>query len=189
MLTLPVLVAGLTAGAVAAAGPADAATVASGTTTVTVPRSFVQQAAGSGITATTNSPATEAYDGTSRTVAVTFPVTGGNANVTTLTGSLTHGGSLTVRDVCTRKKITLTGLTWSVRSDTVSALEPDGVTSVVLFDLGGTVQISAGSPQSYSASQATIDPAGASYLDSALGTTFFAAGQVVGSFATSYTYA
>lgn len=184
-----VVAAGLAAAAVATAAPAQAATVASGTTTFTVPLSFVAAAARSSIVATPDNPATASYDSTAKTFALAFPVTGGNASFATLTGSLTHSGALKVRDTCTHQVVTLTGLTYTVRTGRISALEPDGATSVTLFDIGGTVQVTLGNSPSYTATSLTVDPAGASYLDTALGTTFFTAGQQVGSFGTTFTYA
>ncbi|MEV6925583.1 hypothetical protein AB0M46_13935 [Dactylosporangium sp. NPDC051485] len=187
-LALPALALALTGSSlVASAGPA-AANVVSGNTTLSVPLSFVVQAANAGIVPVPAKPATTNYNSTKGTLDVGFPVTGGDADLTLFTGYVQHSGTLCFVNATNGKSVTLTNLEFDV-SATVLTMQPKGsTTKVILFDLvPPTTTTETGTAASFTAAGLAVDAAGASYLDSALGTTFFTAGQPVGSFASNWT--
>jgi hypothetical protein len=84
--------------------------------------------------------------------------------------------------------VSLGGLQLDVGNGQIDATPAGSSTPVVLLDLAGNV-VSSSTPSStnplasadtYSASDLTVDPAGAAYLDSALHTSAFQGGQDVG---------
>jgi hypothetical protein len=192
-LVLPLAVASTAAVVPAIAGQASAATsIVSGTGTFTVPitppTSFTSQSARAGIAVYFAVPASEVtFDGTTATF--TYTVTGGDAQVSDLSGSVAYGSSLEFSDIKTGKSVTFS----SLRLD-MSNAQFDGTSSVngspqPIFDTTGNVVTSqTQAAQTYSADSLQIDATAASYLNTVLKTRFFKAGQVVGSFSTSYTY-
>jgi hypothetical protein len=191
ILVWSALALGALSGSLGLASPAAAAApvVSGGTTTLTIPYAVLGQAAGAGIVGELQDGATATCDDPQSALDVAFPVSGGNASLPTLSGSLQHNGSLLLKDFRTHKQVKLANLQFNVRTAQITA-QPGTDPAVVLFDLGGTVKFTIGTAgQGVTASVLKVDPAGASYLDSALQATFFTAGQQVGSFASSWTYA
>lgn len=181
----------IAAGALVLAGgltaPAMATTDTGGSLTITVNNAFAAQLLKSGVVVQPVSPATGAVNN-SGVITATFPVTGGNADLNTLSGSLTLGGSLKFVDSKTHKCVTWTNLTLSF--DTAQLIGQPSPTSapVALADAGGNLSASInGTSQSFSADGLTVDAAGASSLDSTLNTSVFTAGQAAGALATTYT--
>jgi hypothetical protein len=195
-LAVPVAAVGIAAGAAAAAPAADAQTVnidTSGTVTVTVPLSYIAQLADAGVVEFPVPLSELSVSTSNETATVTFNVTGGDADVSVFYGSLDLSGSVDVADA-NGNLLTLTGLQLNVNTGQILGTPSGSSTQVPLLDLAGNV-VSTSTPSStagtssdtYTSSELTIDPAGASYLDSALGTSAFQAGQNVGSLAASWT--
>jgi hypothetical protein len=176
----------------AAAGPAAAAAadpVTGGTTTLSVSLDVELSLAKAGIVETPLPSASIGYDSTNRAVTESFPVTGGNARVTTFTGELDHSGSLLVVNLCTGRSVTLGSVVFDLFNDQITAVPRGSSSAVVLFDTAGDVTATVdGTTHTFTASDVQVDPAGASYLDSALGTSYFVAGQHAGSFSSVWTY-
>ncbi|MFJ5924989.1 hypothetical protein ACIQF6_20530 [Kitasatospora sp. NPDC092948] len=183
--------------AAAAAGLALVATAATATTASAAPaagsaviresNAFFQQAAQAGIVAVPLPTATAGYDAASG-LSASFPVTGGSGSVAEFWGSVQFGGGLLFVDARTGSAVAFHQLSFA--SDTYQVVGvPDGSTTpVALFaPAGETVVTRTGTTQNLSASSLTVDPAGAQYLDSKLRTSFFTAGQSVGTLAVTYT--
>jgi hypothetical protein len=200
VLGIPVAAAGIVAGAAVAAPAAHAQTVnidTSGTVAVTIPLSYVVQLAKAGIVALPVPLRELSVDHSNKTATVTFKVTGGDADVNVTFGQVDLSGSIDVVNRhrhCHYRPLRLRGLELDVANGQIDATPAGSSTPVVLLDLGGNV-ISASTPSStnplassdvYDASELTVDPAGAAYLDSALHTKAFKAGQDVGSMSASW---
>ncbi|MEZ0106774.1 hypothetical protein ABH920_000765 [Catenulispora sp. EB89] len=175
--------------ATAFALPAASATgtPASGTVALTASNAFITSALQSGIAAVPLPSATGSYNSTTGAT-VTFPVTGGNADLARFTGTVTLGGGLAFADARTGRIVCLHQVTLGGDTEALAAV-PDGATApVALFDLGlNTIGSGIGTTPQTLNGDAVLDSAGAAYLDSALHTTFFTAGQTVGSLNVSYT--
>lgn len=195
-LAVPVAAVGIAAGAAVAAPAAHAQTVnidTSGTVAVTVPLSYVAQLAKAGIVEFPVPLSELSVDTSSETATVTFNVTGGDGDVSVFAGSLDLSGSVKVASV-KGHLASLCGLQLDVHNGQIDGIPAGSSTPVVLLDLGGNVVSSAtpsattpfASADTYSASELTVDPAGAAYLDSALHTSAFQAGQNVGSLSASW---
>jgi hypothetical protein len=196
VLGVPVAAVGIVAGAAVAAPAAHAQTVnidTSGTVAITVPFSYVLQLAEAGVVEFPVPLSELSVDTSNETATVTFTVTGGDADVNVTFGQLDLSGSVDVADA-NGHAVSLSGLELDVANGQVDATPPGSSTPVVLLDLGGSV-VSASTPSStnplassdvYEASELTVDPAGAAYLDSALHTSAFQAGQDVGSISASW---
>jgi hypothetical protein len=170
------------------AGTANAAGIVSGTGTLTVSQSYLLTLARAHIFVTANSAQSVTYNRTAKTVTVVYSVTGGDANVNTFAGAVQYRGGITLYDWATGKKVQLGSLQFDLFNDQFDGTASDG-TVVNVLDTDGVQAATANGPaQTFTASALTIDAGGASYLDSALGTTAFNAGDQVGSFATSYSY-
>jgi hypothetical protein len=189
ILAVPAVVLAATAGTlIAVAGPASAA-VTGGTTTLSVPLSFVASAAKSCVTAIPQDPAEGKYNSATNNVDLTFPVTGGNANLNSLTGFVNHSGSLLFIDACTGKTVTVTNIVFDIANAAIDGNQQGSSTQHVLFDLLPNVNFTdASGVVSLTADGYAVDGDGASFLDSALGTSFFTANQTVGVFASTWTH-
>lgn len=196
-LAVPVAAVGIVAGAALAAPAAHAQTVSidtSGTVTVTVPLSYIEQLAKAGIVEFPVPLSELSVDAASQTATVTFSVSGGDADVSVFYGSLDLSGSLEIAGIRSHHPVKLCDLQLNVATGQVEATPAGSGTPVVLLDLGGSVSFSStvSSTNSnaysdvYDSSELIVDSAGASYLDSALHTKAFAAGQDVGSMAASW---
>ncbi|MFD8479359.1 hypothetical protein [Kitasatospora sp. NPDC059673] len=183
--------------AAAAAGLALAATAASATTASAAPaagnaviresNAFFQQAAQAGIVAVPLPTATAGYDA-STGLSASFPVTDGSGNLAQFYGNIQFGGGLLFVDARTGSAVAFRQLAFSVDNWQVTGVPDGSTTPVALFDPAGeTVVTKSGTTQNLSASSLTLDPAGAQYLDGKLRTSFFTAGQSVGSFTVAYT--
>jgi hypothetical protein len=186
ILAVPIAFAGVAAGTAVAAPSAFAAvTDTGGTATLTMPNSDIAPITCAGVGGRAVSPATVSVDA-SNTATLSFPVTGGNADVTKVFGSANLGGALKVWS--DGHEVTFTGWQVNVRAATITAIPSSGSTPVTLLDLGGTKAVTASSTQqTYTSSDVQVDPAGASYLDSTLNTTAFSSGQHIGSFSGTWT--
>ncbi|HEY3717304.1 MAG TPA: hypothetical protein VGL39_22500 [Jatrophihabitantaceae bacterium] len=174
---------------VAGAPAASADPVTGGASTITVPVGTEVALAKAGIVEIPLSPASAGYDDAAQTVTETFPVTGGTARVSTLTGHLDHSGGLLVVNYKTGKSVQLGSLVFDLFRDQLTAVPSGASAPVALFDARGTRSVHRdGDNNSFSATDLQVDAAGAAYLDDALGTSYFVAGQSAGSFAANWVY-
>jgi hypothetical protein len=194
VVAVPVVAAGIAGTAVFAAAPAFAQTITDtgGSAAVTEPFSYIGQLAKAHVVEVPLPPAKVSVDKPTQTVTTTFPVTGGNADTTTLSGALDVGGTLKIFSFQGRHlyHVTLTDIQVSLDADAILATPKGSTTPVALLDIGGDVVFS-GSPttgtETLTADDLSVDPAGAAYLDSALHTTAFQAGDDAGSLSATWT--
>jgi hypothetical protein len=183
--------AGVASVAVFAATPAFAQVITDtgGTAAVTEPFSYIAQLAKAGVVEVPLPPATVSVDKSAQTVTTTFPVTGGNADTGTVSGALDVGGTLKVFSVHGKHFycVTLTDIQVSIDDTAILATPKGSTTQVALLDIGGNIDITQGTDQSLTASELTVDPAGAAYLDKALHTQAFVAGADAGSLDAAWT--
>jgi hypothetical protein len=193
VLAAPVAAVGIAAGFAVAAPAASAQTVnldTGGSVSITVPLSFVEQLAKAGIVEFPVPLSDLSVNTSNETATATFTVTGGDADVSIFYGSLDLSGSVDVGDA-NGNLLTLGGLQLDVEGAELVATPAGSSTPVVLLDLrDNTSQITHGTSSTtdvYDSSDLVVDPAGAAYLDSALGTSAFQAGQQVGTLSSSWT--
>jgi hypothetical protein len=179
--------AALAATAVALPAASATGTPASGTVTVNVANTFLTSALQSGIAAVPLPSATASYSSTSGAT-VTFPVTGGNAQLPRFYGTITLGGGLAFADALTGKIVCFHQVAFGGDTQELTAVPDGGTTPVALFFLGdNTVGSGVGTTPQTLTGDADVAPDGAAYLDQALNTTFFTAGQLAGSLTVGYT--
>jgi len=176
--------------ATTAAGPALADTAdTGGTATITMGGAYATSLAKAGIVVFASGTATSSWN--NGAVSYNLSVTNGTGEVSNFFGFVNFGGKLRVVNGQNGKAVVLAGLSLSFDTGIVSA-KPVGATSrVSLADIGGSLSTStsAGPPptETFSCDALTLDSAGASYLDSKLGTKAFKAGAVLGGFTTTFT--
>ena len=181
VLALPVVAVGALALLGVTAGQADAETIASGTGTFTVPLSVETTLAKAGVIVEASGDASSSYDSASKTFTVTFTATGGNADVSNFDGTVDYAGGVQVVNVHNGRSVTLDSLAFDLLDDQID------LAGTAYLDLGGTQSAAIhGTSQTFSASSLTVDAAGASALNTALGTCAFTAGTEFGSFTTTY---
>ncbi|HEY3631273.1 MAG TPA: hypothetical protein VGL21_10265 [Jatrophihabitantaceae bacterium] len=186
--TLTVSAAVIGAAAALVAGAASASADATGgTSTITVPVATEVAQAQAGIVEIPLSPAQTSYNSVTQSVDETFTVTGGDARISVFVGHLEHSGGLLIVDYKTKKSVQLTNIVFDLINDQISAVPSGGTDPVVFFDARGShVSQRTGTTDSFSASDLQVDAAGAAYLNGALGTSYFVAGQSAGSYAASW---
>jgi outer membrane usher protein FimD/PapC len=194
VLAAPVAAVGIAAGFAAAAPSAYAQTISDtgGSVSITVPLSFVAQLAKAGIVEFPVPVSDLSVNTSNETATATFTVTGGDGNVGLLYGTVDLSGSVDVVGVHGHLNlVTLGSLQLDVLNGQFDATPAGSSTPVVLLDLkGNTTSVTAGTSSStdvYDSSDLVVDSAGAAYLDSALGTSAFQAGQQVGTLSSSWT--
>jgi hypothetical protein len=194
-LAVPVAAVGIAAGAFAAPA-AQAQTVnidTSGTVAITIPLSLVAQLAKAGIVVFPTPLSELSIDKSTQTATITTTVTGGDADVSVLYGALDLSGKLHFTHFQRPIKTTaLHCLQLNIGDAEVVGTPKGSSTPVVLLDVSGDIITSwtpgtTSTTDTYSSDQLVIDPAGAAYLDSALNTTEFQAGQTVGTLSATWT--
>lgn len=185
-VAVSVAVAGAVALAVTTASTANAVTITSGTGTLTVNQSYLLNLAKQGVIAVPTQAQSVTYSSAARTVTVVYAATGGDADVSSFSGEVDYSGGLTFLNGENGKHVSLTGLNFQLIFDSFGGTANDGTTPTVLDAAGHHVATVSGSTQSFGASDLEIDPAGADYLNSVLGTSAFHGGDQVGTFATTY---
>lgn len=187
-LAVPVVAAGALAGVAVAAPSALASTDTGGTVSVTIPLSFLGQLAKAGVVEFPVPLSEASIDTTDQTATVTFPVTGGDGDIRAFFGSVDLGGQFVIASV-KGKEVILGSLDLNLENGDIEAIPAGSSTPVPLLDLGGDLSDNPGTTsQGVNASEINIDPAGAAYLNSALHTSAFAAGQNVGSMAATWDF-
>jgi hypothetical protein len=190
-LRLAAAVASVLAVAAGAAAPATAVTAtstpASGNAAISESNAFFQSAATAGIVAVPLPTATAAYNSTTG-LSATFPVTGGKASIPGFYGTIQLGGGLLIVDAATGTAVTFHQLAFSVDNWQLTGVADGTTTAVALFDpAGNNVITKTGTTQNLAASDLQVDAQAAGYLDTQLKTTFFTAGQSVGSLSLAFT--
>lgn len=170
-------------GIVAASASAD---VVSGSVTLTVNASFLAGLAEHGIGFVPSGYRSLAYSNGAATV--TYALNAGTAEVTTFSGSAPAPGGIFGFDLKSLKLVDLQSLIFDLGDSQFDGQGSASVGEVPLLDItGSTFGAASGTSETYSGSELTLDPAGAAYLNSALGTSAFVAGTDVGSFTASWT--
>ncbi|SOB82829.1 hypothetical protein [Streptomyces sp. 1331.2] len=178
--------------AVTAAGGAAVAdttpvTPAAGQAVITTDVNFLSNAALNGIVVIPLQPASPSYDQTAG-LTVTFPVSGGAANIPAFYGDVQFGGGLLFLDLTTGRSVTFKQLDFSVADGWFTAVPNGSGTPVPLLDPAGDNVVNRnGLTQNLTSSSFQLDAEGAKYLDAKLGTGYFTTGQQIGSLALSYT--
>jgi hypothetical protein len=195
LLAVPAVAVGIAAGATIAAPAAFAASDTGGTVKVTVPFSYIVQLAKAGVIAFPVPASELSVDKTNQTATVTFTVTGGDGDTSTLSGQVNLSGTVVVaahgrvKEHEEARRVILGSLDLNVLNGDIEGTPAGSSTPVALLDAAGAVSFSSGAPETYDATGLTVDPAGAAYLNSALHSSAFVAGQNVGSLAASWTFA
>ncbi|MFF7992316.1 hypothetical protein ACFZDG_21285 [Kitasatospora xanthocidica] len=177
----------LTAVSGAAVADTTATTPAAGQAVITTDVDFLSAAALKGIVVIPLQPANPTFDPNAG-LTVTLPVSGGAANIPAFYGDVQFGGGLLFLNLSTGKSVTFKQFDFSVANGYFTAVPNGSTTPVPLLDPAGDNVINRnGLTQNLNSSSFQVDAEGATYLDTKLGTTFFTAGQQVGSLALSYT--
>jgi hypothetical protein len=180
-------VAGATAaGLVVAGAGAASADVSGGTVTLTLNESFIAQLAKDGVVVVPQNAASVTVDSADGTVSIAFTATGGLGDLTYDGGTVNLSGSLlafSLRGRC----VTLSSLEFDLGNASFDGATSSGA-DTPLLDVAGTEVAGIVLPnETLTASQLTIDAAGAALLDGALHTSAFTAGANVGSFSAAWT--
>ncbi|RKE17737.1 hypothetical protein [Streptomyces sp. TLI_171] len=191
MSRLPVRIAAAAAGlaliATAASATAASAAPATGSAVIHESNAFFQQAAQAGIVAVPLPTATAGYDATTG-LSASFPVTDGTGSLRDFYGNIQLGGGLLFVDAKTGSAVSFHELSFAIDTWAVTGVADGTSTTVALFDPAGSNSVTnSGATQNLTADSLVLDAAGAQYLDSKLHTSFFTAGQSVGSFAVTFT--
>ena len=166
------------------AGPANASTVTSGSVTLSVNASFLAALAGHGIGFVPAAYSSISY--ANGQVAVTYTATGGDADISTFSGTASYSGGIYGFDLNGRS-VELTSLLFDLGDTQFDGQTATSGGEVPLVDLAGSQAGNIdGSTETYTASELTLDAAGAAYLDGALGTKAFVSGADVGSFSATW---
>jgi hypothetical protein len=185
-MAFPAAAVGAAALVVAGTGTAHAATVSGGSVTLTVNGSWVAQLASAGVVLVPQDFSSLTANSTTQTVAVTYAATGGDANLNLGAGSVTYSGG--ILGFSLRGRVVSLGSLLFDLTDGQFDFASGNSGEVPLVDLGGTVDGTInGSTQTFDASDLVLDQAGADFLNNALATHVFTAGQSIGSFAASWT--
>jgi hypothetical protein len=169
------------------AGSTTNATVTAGTGTIIMLKSYIHHMAAHNIS---TKPLGAQSTSAAKTVTTTvYRATGGDADLRTFTGAVQYSGGTLVTNTVTGKQLELLGLKYDMANGQIDyLLMRTGGTPIVGFDLAGTQRWTInGNTQTYSASKLLVSAAAASGMNSFLGTNAFHAGDVMGSFTTTYT--
>ncbi|SDT71384.1 hypothetical protein SAMN05216371_4110 [Streptomyces sp. TLI_053] len=164
-----------------AATSATAATPATGSAVVNESNTFLINSLSAGVMVFALPTATGSYDSATG-LSAAFPVTGGAANLPSYYGDVQLGGGLLFINLRTGKTAVFKNLSFNVGNWQITGVPQGGTTSVALLDPAGDTTVAGNAAAStLTASDLQVDEEGAKYLDTKLNTTFFTAGQSVGS--------
>ncbi|MEV6977609.1 hypothetical protein [Kitasatospora sp. NPDC093806] len=170
---------GLAASASADTAPAVAPT---GSAVVHESNTFLVNSLSAGVLVFALPTATGSYDSVTG-LSAAFPVTGGSANLPAYSGNVQLGGGLLFINLRTGKSAVFKNLAFRVGTFQVTGVPEGGTTPVALLDPAGDTSVAGNAAaSSLEATDLQVDEEGAKYLDTKLNTTFFTAGQSVGSF-------
>jgi hypothetical protein len=181
--------------AAAAAPSASAATTTdsvvdtNGSLSITVPATYIIQLAKAGVIEFPVPLSDLSFDRSTNSVTVTFQSSGGDADVSVFYGALDLSGSLEVAGV--QGHVTFGSLELDVANADLEGTPSGSSTPVPLLDLRDNSSTFTGAlptfSETYGSSDLEVDPTGAAYLNSALDTTAFQAGEQVGTLTSSWT--
>jgi hypothetical protein len=163
------------------------ATVTGGTGTIFMLKSYIHHMAAHNIS---TKPLGAQSTSTAKTFTTTvYSATGGDADLRTFTGAVQYSGGTLVTNTVTGKQLELRGLKYDVANGQIDYLVMStGGTPIAGFDLAGTQRWTInGNTQTYGAGKLLVSAAAASGMNSFLDTNAFHAGDVMGSFTTTYT--
>ncbi|MFJ8431700.1 hypothetical protein ACIQ9P_10380 [Kitasatospora sp. NPDC094019] len=164
-----------------AATSASAATPATGSAVVNESNTFLINSLSAGVMVFALPTATGSYDSATG-LSAAFPVTGGAANLPGYYGDVQLGGGLLFINLRTGKTAVFKNLSFNVGNWQITGVPQGGTTPVALLDPAGDTSVAGNAAAStLTASDLQVDEEGAKYLDTKLNTTFFTAGQSVGS--------
>jgi hypothetical protein len=167
------------------AGTANAVDIASGSGTITVSGTYLAKLAHSFVIPVPSGAESYTLDPNAKTISAVFAATGGDADLNNFAGTVTYSGGLTFVNVINGRQAKLSALTFDLFNDQVDATA--GGSTVAVWDtIGDRTAVINPTTQTFTASDLAISTDGAAYLDSALGTTVFHAGDQFGGFATTY---
>ncbi len=167
------------------AASAQAADTVSGSVTLTVNASFLLQLAQHGIGFVPQNYTALSY--ANGAANVTFAETSGDAEVSTYSGTESYSGGILGFDLKTGQAVDLDTLIFDLGGTTFYGESSTSGGETPLLDLGGAQDgYIDGTSETYSATELTLDPTGADYLNSALHTTAFVSGTVIGAFTSTW---
>ncbi len=150
----------------ALADPADG----TGSATVNISTKFLSHLAKWGIILLPESPVSSSDK--AGVDAFTFQVSGGDGTDTTFSGSIGLSGGLTFIDGITGQAVHFRNLKIDYLDGDLSGIPEGGTTAVPIADFSGNLSVdNAPGTETFSSSQLTLDPAGASFLDTTLKST------------------
>lgn len=179
------------AAALALTGLSDVATAAAtstaptGSVVVQEDNTFLQNSAAAGIVAVALPSATVAYNSGSG-FSATFPVTAGSISLSGYYGNVQLGGSLLLVNVKTGSTVVFNNLAFSADNWAITGVPLGGTAPVNLLDPASST-ITNGATQSLQSPDLQVDADGAQYLDTALKTSYFVAGQHTGTLSLTFT--
>ncbi|MFD8321800.1 hypothetical protein ACFVZ3_17610 [Kitasatospora purpeofusca] len=164
-----------------AATSASAATPATGSAVVNESNTFLINSLSAGVMVFALPTATGSYDSATG-LSAAFPVTGGSANLPAFYGDVQLGGGLLFINLRTGKTAVFKNLAFNVGNWQITGVPQGGTSPVALLDPAGDSSVTGNAAAStLTASDLQVDEEGAKYLDTKLNTSFFTAGQSVGS--------
>jgi hypothetical protein len=162
-------------------------TITGGTATRTIPLAELTALQEAGVTIAPVPLSDQSIDEANQTAIVTFPVTGGNGNVSKLSGTVELSGSLVITDTNGRQ-VTLSNLKLDLKGGTLDATPTGSRSSLPLVVAHGITTKVSSTSQSYDAREMTITAAAAAFVNKALNTTAFAGGQANGSLTATWNF-
>lgn len=178
--------------ALSASGTALADTAdTGGSATITIPRADLVGLAKAGIIVLPGGPASSSYtqgpSNFSSFAAFSFPVTGGNGEVSNFSGTVDLGGSLTLINAAHSQTVTISGLELNFFTGALEGIINGAPHHTTIAWIGGSLSSSTGpGTETFSSTQLAVAATGASQLNAALGTKALIKGIILGSFATTY---
>lgn len=191
-----VAAAGALAFAGVASGPANAAVAGDGTTNVTVTsgtgtmymvKDYVRHMAAQDIKMAPIDPQSTAVAQTFTTTI--YSATGGDADLSTFTGAVQYYGGTLVTNTVTGQQVVLNALKYDVADGYLyyTVTNYNNISIDAMY-MGGTQSVTIkGDVQTYRASELLVSADMASQLDTVLSTNAFHAGDVMGSWETTFT--
>jgi len=160
-----------------------------GTLTHTVPLSTVAAFRQAGLTLSAVSPGRERTNTANQTANFVYPVTGGNGDVVTHSGSVRIGGGIKISS-SNGRSVTATHVVFYLATATFYAT-PSGSNNSIPWETVSGITTSGTRQQTYNATTMTLTPGAAAYINNALDSTLFVGGSggpSVGSLESTWIY-
>ncbi len=146
------------------------ATDGTGTATVNISTKFLSHLAKWGIYVLPESPVSSSDK--AGVDAFTFTITGGDGSDTNFSGAVNLSGGLTLIDGITGQAVHFRNLQIDYLNGDLSGVPEGGTAAVPIADFSGNLSVdNAPGTETFSSSQLTLDPAGASFLNTTLKST------------------